>query len=90
MEKKELYKKTMCCFIEKKEFSRIAKAVINNMDCSQYEDDFLPAYAVASAIYEPHITWMQHGGSEESNRLVKRIKKGLWYLVRLAQSKTIK
>lgn len=66
------------CFVTRDEFQKQLQqlfdlGLLNDERIAKMEDNFLPIYAVVTAIYEKEIGWLAHGGSEEQNRRVRRM-----------------
>lgn len=66
-------KKMEQCFIEKEEFMRdlnklFQYGAITDADIEKMEDNFLPIYPIAAAIYENESGWYLTGSCDESVR----------------------
>lgn len=78
MTKEKFFERIEQVFITKEEFNSdlrqlLEKGAITDAEIEKMEDNFLPIYAVAAAIYDHEIGWYTHGASEPStNRRVVR------------------
>lgn len=62
-----------CCFVDKETFMRdleklFDKGVLDENKISKMEDNFLPIYPIAAAIYERETQWFITGSSDDKIR----------------------
>lgn len=78
MTKEQFFERIERCFITKDEYMKdlqqlIDKGAITDADIAKMEDNFLPIYAIAAAIYKSETDWLLYGASEpNTNRSVSR------------------
>ncbi len=77
MTKEKFFERIERCFITKEEYMKdlqqlIDKGAITDADIAKMEDNFLPIYAVAAAIYSSELDWYTHGGDDSTNRRTVR------------------
>ena len=78
MTREELKEKAMGEFMTREEYEKRVDKILDEkpFDYEKMEDNYLPAYAIASGIYKQHTGWMENGASYDStNRWVKRMAK---------------
>ncbi len=78
MDKQVFMNRLEMCFVSKEDFMKdlqilLDRKIITDKDIEKMEDNFLPIYAVAAAIYDYEIGWFLHGGSDDSNRKTRRM-----------------
>lgn len=83
MTKEQFFDRMERCFITKEEYVKdlqqlIDKGAITDADIAKMEDNFLPIYAVAAAIYKSETDWFLYGASEPSTNR-KTVRKANYF-----------